>query len=274
MDTTDSLAKPSQILPISFLVTGTLASVALALLLPQTLPYLPLLILLTLGAAQDLHTQTVDDIITLGGIALGLALSFLPQFHGIKAALSGAIICGGAGVLITLLGKSLFGKSMLSFEPPEPIEINPLEKTITFNGETNPWENLFSQGSGTANLTVLGESGETPLTLEITTGGIHIVARPNVPLDNHFRGKILELSLPRDTMGWGDSKILALIGCFLGIQGGLFTLFSGALLGAIIGKLLQGSTGRIPFAPFLWAGAYIFVWRGLDILHLMGWNIK
>lgn len=262
MDTTHKL------LPISFLTIGTFLSLSLALLLPDSLPYIPLLLLLTLGAAQDLHSQKINDFITLGGTICGWGLAFFLSSPGIKSAFFGTIFCGGIGIIITLLGKLLFGKSHLVFDPPELIEINPKEKSITFQGETNPWENLFSQGNGSAHFISLPE-GENPFSLQITPKALQINGVPSL---KPFSGEISEISLPRDTMGWGDSKTLALIGSFLGIQGGLFTLFTGAILGALIGKFIQNTQGRIPFVPFLWAGAFLFVWQGSEILQKLGWK--
>lgn len=61
-------------------------------------------------------------------------------------------------------------------------------------------------------------------------------------------------------MGGGDGKLLALIGSFLGWQGGLVSLFLGSLYGSIAGILLLGlgklKRGEpIAFGPFLVLGA-------------------
>jgi leader peptidase (prepilin peptidase)/N-methyltransferase len=81
-------------------------------------------------------------------------------------------------------------------------------------------------------------------------------------------------------MGFGDVRLSAVLGLFLGWLGGMYVfggLFLGFFLGAVIGVVLiaVGKRGRrqhIPFGPFLAAGTTIFVlfgspivdwWRGL-----------
>lgn len=73
-------------------------------------------------------------------------------------------------------------------------------------------------------------------------------------------------------MGGGDIKLIAMIGAFLGWQGALFTIFSGALLGSLVGVtlMLLGKKGRkdkVPFGPFLSAGAIFFMLCGDDLIH-------
>ena len=65
-------------------------------------------------------------------------------------------------------------------------------------------------------------------------------------------------------MGMGDVKLLAMMGAFMGVKGGLFTLFTGSALGTVAGLILihckvTTRKTRIPFAPFLAAGAVITV---------------
>jgi leader peptidase (prepilin peptidase)/N-methyltransferase len=57
-------------------------------------------------------------------------------------------------------------------------------------------------------------------------------------------------------MGWGDVKLLAMVGTFLGWKGLVLTLVAGSLSGAIVGGLylwLSGRGGRtpLPFGTFL-----------------------
>jgi leader peptidase (prepilin peptidase)/N-methyltransferase len=64
----------------------------------------------------------------------------------------------------------------------------------------------------------------------------------------------------QEGMGWGDVKLLAMIGAFLGWKGMLLTLLAGAFLGTLIGGgyLLFSGRGRqtpLPFGTFLCAAA-------------------
>lgn len=61
-------------------------------------------------------------------------------------------------------------------------------------------------------------------------------------------------------MGWGDVKLLAMVGSFLGWKGVVLTLVAGSLSGAVVGGLylwLSGKGGRtpLPFGTFLGAAA-------------------
>jgi leader peptidase (prepilin peptidase)/N-methyltransferase len=73
-------------------------------------------------------------------------------------------------------------------------------------------------------------------------------------------------------MGGGDIKLIATIGAFLGWQGALFTIFSGALLGSLVGVILmalgrKGRKDKVPFGPFLSCGAILFMLSGDDLIH-------
>ena len=73
-------------------------------------------------------------------------------------------------------------------------------------------------------------------------------------------------------MGGGDIKLIAMIGAFLGWQGALFTIFSGALLGSLVGMMLmllgkKGRKDKVPFGPFLSFGAMLFILSGDDLIR-------
>jgi leader peptidase (prepilin peptidase)/N-methyltransferase len=73
-------------------------------------------------------------------------------------------------------------------------------------------------------------------------------------------------------MGGGDIKLIAMIGAFLGWQGALFTIFSGALLGSLVGMVLillgkKGRKDKVPFGPFLSCGAILFILSGDNLIH-------
>ncbi len=79
--------------------------------------------------------------------------------------------------------------------------------------------------------------------------------------------------LKKEGMGGGDIKFIAMIGAFLGWRGGLLTIFLASLTGSLVGLLLIFIQGRrrverIPFGPFLAAGALIVLFLQERILHL------
>ncbi len=79
--------------------------------------------------------------------------------------------------------------------------------------------------------------------------------------------------LSRGGMGGGDIKFIAGAGALLGWQKVLLVIFSGAMLGSVIGLLLmavkkKGRKSLIPFGPFLAAGTLIAIFFGNDLIAL------
>lgn len=76
----------------------------------------------------------------------------------------------------------------------------------------------------------------------------------------------------REGMGFGDVKLLAMIGAFLGWQAIPVTLLLASLTGTFIGvgfMVARGSDARtpIPFGPFLAAGAVCALFFGDALIH-------
>ncbi len=74
-------------------------------------------------------------------------------------------------------------------------------------------------------------------------------------------------------MGFGDVKLAAGIGSFLGWRGALLSFFLSFLLGAIISVFLlalhiKGRRDRIPFAPFLVLASFVSLYFGRDLVRL------
>jgi leader peptidase (prepilin peptidase)/N-methyltransferase len=74
-------------------------------------------------------------------------------------------------------------------------------------------------------------------------------------------GALYEKLRHREGLGFGDVKMVAMIGTFLGVQGALLTLIAGSLLGAVIGLAYVWFTGKdastyeLPFGSFLGVAA-------------------
>jgi leader peptidase (prepilin peptidase)/N-methyltransferase len=86
-------------------------------------------------------------------------------------------------------------------------------------------------------------------------------------------GVLGKLAFRKEAMGFGDVKLMAFLGAFLGPQSIIAALFLAVFLGALfgIGKLvILRRMGYVPFGPFLSAGALIMVfaaplvWSGVD----------
>ena len=75
-----------------------------------------------------------------------------------------------------------------------------------------------------------------------------------------------------DGIGRGDFKLLAMIGAFLGIRLMLFTLFAGAVTGALWGLYLMAFHGygwrsKLPYGVFLGAAAILALFAGEPVVR-------
>ncbi len=82
--------------------------------------------------------------------------------------------------------------------------------------------------------------------------------------------------LSRGGMGGGDIKMMAMVGAVLGWKGVLLTTFLASLTGSAAGLYLvvfkgKGRKSRVPFGPFLAAGAVVSLLTGQDVIF---WYIR
>ncbi len=87
-------------------------------------------------------------------------------------------------------------------------------------------------------------------------------------------GWLYYLCTKRDGLGFGDVKLMAMMGAVLGIRSVFPTIILGSLSGAIVGVILMmiAGTGRqteIPFGPWLSLGAIIFIFFDPSLFQLM-----
>jgi leader peptidase (prepilin peptidase)/N-methyltransferase len=76
----------------------------------------------------------------------------------------------------------------------------------------------------------------------------------------------------KEGMGGGDIKLLAMMGAFLGWKAILFIIFSGSLVGSIVGvsiMLFQKKDSKlaIPFGPYLAFGAVLYIFYGQTLIR-------
>jgi leader peptidase (prepilin peptidase) / N-methyltransferase len=80
----------------------------------------------------------------------------------------------------------------------------------------------------------------------------------------------------REGLGFGDVKLIAMVGAFLGLQGALMTLIVGSLAGSILGYGFIKATGKdastyeLPFGTFLGLSALLMAMVGQSLLTLPG----
>ena len=73
-------------------------------------------------------------------------------------------------------------------------------------------------------------------------------------------------------MGGGDIKMIAMLGAFLGWEKVFLTIFLGSLIGSVIGIAMiilkkGGRKTKIPFGPYLAAGAILSIFLGNEIIE-------
>ncbi|MEI6084169.1 MAG: prepilin peptidase [Verrucomicrobiota bacterium] len=231
----------------------------------------------------DFEHFIIPNEITLGGVVVGFIVSVLyPPLHGDvtigMAALHSflGILCGG-GVLYLVVeaGKLMFGKRKVPLDPGTLIVI--ADQKIQVGEEEVTWEDLFFRDSDRITLQAatlkFGEQSfenvkvvvsETTLLVNDQTFDLAQIGRIEATTDL--------IVLPREAMGLGDVKLLAAIGAFLGWQCTLFTIFSSSLIGGFVGLILivfkqTNWQGRIPYGPYIVAGAILWIFFGQEIVH-------
>ena len=74
-------------------------------------------------------------------------------------------------------------------------------------------------------------------------------------------------------MGFGDVKMMAMVGAFIGVPLTLFTIMVGSILGSVIGILMMQLAGKdkgyeLPFGTFLSFGAILAVLYGSELIGM------
>src|SRR5262249_49632583 len=91
-----------------------------------------------------------------------------------------------------------------------------------------------------------------------------------------FGGYLYEKVRKREGMGFGDIKMMLMIGAFLGMKGSLLTLIIGSGVGSIVGYLYirlthkEVSTYELPFGTFLAFGAVVVTLIGPTVFEWYG----
>ena len=230
----------------------------------------------------DLEHLIIPDEITLGGVAAGLACSALwPELQGEAnlwrgLAFSGAGATAGYGLLWTVaaLGRLAMGRQRFEFSPPVPLEwVRAGDAAeLTIEGESVDWASLFFRGSEQVRMQVEGGTLDgSPVGAGAWVWEFEQLQCEGRVLDlnqvERITLQVTGLVLPREVMGYGDVKFLSAIGAFLGWKAVLFSVLTGSLLGALLGvaALVSGRRDlatKIPFGPYLAAGAALWIFSG------------
>lgn len=264
---------------------------------PWLIPaYWILISLFVAGTYIDIDHYILPDEITLGGTVVGLIASVLvPEFLGERVwwenglqSLGGAALGYGLLWVVVEMGKKLFGKKKMEFDPPLAWDISQPdgaeEPAFTLDGDATPWTDLFFRKTdrliiGCPTTEIDGLLHEN-VTLTIKCEGVSV--RPddasqaalelNLEQIQHMKGTCRSVIIPREAMGLGDVKFMALVGAFLGWKGVLFTIFAGSILGSLVALILilarkREWAQRVPFGPYLAAGATVYLFFGAAVLE-------
>ena len=255
-----------------------------------TVGYWFLFTILLAGSAIDFETFELPDELTIPAIFVGLGIAAL--LGAFPAALEGALI--GAGLIAAISAYGMWVMRRLR-EPRHPglplgyLNIHFAALVGAWFGwplglaaglalgayqyafkRTLPLLDMISLGGFVVTLVIKASSGGLEgLISSLSSGlqgmgamaivvGVYWWLAPEVPDDTP------EEDLDPLAMGFGDVKLWAACGAFIGWQGALFGLAAAVVVGAIIGviALLRGGSRQIPFGPFLAAGALVALFTG------------
>ena len=270
-----------------------------------TLGLMVLFTILLVSSAIDLDTYTIPDELTLPGVALGLLFAAVaqagnnPVLVSFPGAVQGALL--GAGLLVTInnVGAWVLRRFRERSWPELPIGYQQISLGLLAGAWLGPW---WGAGVGLLSALVnalarrvvrvpewltlgglllsllLGSAGYGPGLLEMLRGALAaagaVALACGVYWWLHWRrhreddGAAEDDQSDAQAMGFGDVKLAAVIGAFLGWERLLLTLvvavFAGALVGVV--QLAMKSENRIKFGPFLALGALVALFWGGQII--------
>lgn len=246
--------------------------------------YCILISMLIVGTFIDFEFYIIPDRITLGSVLLGFLFSVVfPVLHqaeshwdSARISFFGILAGGGSLWLIVEAGKLAFGRLKIPLAPGSPVVIE--DGKIRFEEDEVPWDDLFFRASDrirfrAATLKFQDKSfenaevsvSEDKIEVNGTSHELAAVGRVEATTDL--------LILPREAMGFGDVKLMAGIGAFLGWRSIFFILMASAMVGSMVGLALvvlrkREMQGKIPYGPYIALAAVLWIFVGPFVV---GW---
>lgn len=242
--------------------------------------YMLLAALLVAGTFIDLEHMILPDSLTIGGAVAGVFLAvfvsgLLPGETWdarLRSSLFGAGVGFASLYAVVELGKLAFGRKRLVLQPAENfrLAVRGEKPFLLIAGEEWDIAEFFYRPTDR-------------LELHLEGGGVwHLDPRGLVregqlssyPASDGAEGVAGAVVVPREAMGFGDVKLMLALGAFLGWPGALFSIAAGSVLGAVCGLGLMAlrrvdEAGRIPFGPYLAAGALLWIFAGPSVVDLL-----
>jgi len=257
------------------------------------LPLLAVVAMLVMAALIDLERYVLPDVLTLPALALALLGSLLwsgaPGLPGPPAALAGALSGAGVMVLINRVGGLVLRRLGDTAERLWPVSLDQVNLAALVGATLGAWPGLLAGlGSLLVNLAtrrvvrlpepllyglwllavVLSSLG-LPVPLTTALAGTVLAAGAWAVLgatywwlhDVLVPGKAEDEPGEEDdepvAMGFGDVKLAAVLGAFLGWEKLLVAVFLAVTLGVVGGIVVRllGGGRMVPFGPYLLLGA-------------------
>lgn len=233
--------------------------------------------LLVAGTFIDLEHMILPDSLTVGGAVAGVVLAALVPglLPGetwdarLRSSLFGAGVGFAALLVVVELGKIAFGRKRLELQPAEifRLELREGRPFLLIAGEEWELGEFFYRPTDEIELHL--ENGDV---WRLNPRGVVRGKKASAYADGDgLEGTARAIVVPREAMGFGDVKLMLTLGAFLGWPGALFSIGAGSVIGALSGLGLLalrrlGEAGRIPFGPYLAAGAMLWVFAGPAIV--------
>ena len=241
--------------------------------------YMILAGILVAGTFIDLEHMILPDSLTLGGAVVGVVLSVLVAglqpgedwSSRLRSSLFGAGVGFAVLFAVVELGKLAFGRKRIELQPAEAFTLQARAEGPYLRLGEDDWDlaELFYRPTDVLELQT--EQGEVwrlgPDRVQRGGGSCNYAAADG------WSGVASAVVVPREAMGFGDVKFMLTLGAFLGWPGALFSIAAGSVIGAVAGVLLLANgrleaAGRIPFGPYLAAGALLWIAAGPAVV---GW---
>jgi leader peptidase (prepilin peptidase)/N-methyltransferase len=242
--------------------------------------------MLLVASSIDIDLQQIPDGISLPGIAIGLLFALggrvngLPSLPGFGGALRGALLGAGLLVLIGTLGAWVLRRLREPRHPEYPVGYMQIGLAGLVGAWLGPLVGLLvgvaavginlarrrvlrvpdwlTQG-GLLLSVVLGADNLGPGLIKVVQGALQGAGAMAILAGLYWwtRPEVEGQEYDPVAMGFGDVKLAAMIGAFLGAESLLIAVAVAVFLGAVLGSLNRLMSGNriLPFGPYLAAGA-------------------
>lgn len=232
----------------------------------------------------DWERMEVLPPLTLIAAAAGVAAAVCePQQIGMQADASDALLFalfhGAMGFvllkMVALLGRLLFGKKRVEYEKEQPWTLRQADDDLELRigNDSYSWCELFMENHNRLSLekATITLPGKRPTgTIQFSPEHLTLPDGTTEALENHeqLEGTCTAMEVRREAMGSGDAWIALAIGALCGLEGVIFSLVIGSILGilwAIISKIGRGEP--MPFGPVFITAAWIYLFFGHHLMQ-------